>query len=238
MDDLWLSFDTETTGVSFADDYILSASVVKVRPSTGQQPQTREWFLNWGVPIPAEATKIHGLTQEWLAANGRDPASVLEPLVTWLAGLLQKQANLVGMNCLFDLTMLDRNCRRLGIPTLSDEMGDIRPVVDVFVLDKLADPFRKGGRKLSPHLAEHYRAEITGQAHSASTDALTAARVAWRIGKLYPQLGGMSAGALHDLQVEAKPKQDSSYSSWRSKQPGGATPRPGDGCWPIYLEAT
>lgn len=227
MDLPWAPFDCETTGIDVEDDVILSVAVAAVEPG---KPTVHEYtLLNWEIDIPEGAARIHGLTRAKLSREGIDPAKALARVVDLLAGVLQ-HGPIVGMNLVFDLTMLDRNCRQLGIPTLSDR-ADIIPVLDVFVLDKLVDPYRKGKRNLEA-LCDHYRAQLDG-AHNALSDAIASARVAWRIGMMYPRLGGLDSVLLHDLQVRAKADQDRSFRSYKLGKGEQVKPGELEGYWPI-----
>ena len=138
----------------------------------------------------------------------------------------------VGMNLVFDFTMLDRNCRRVGVTPLADRC-EVAPVIDAFVLDKHVDPYRKGKgvRKLSA-IAPLYRVPFDdAQAHGAEYDALAAARVVWRIGRVYPPLGQLTAREVHNLQVAAKADQDKSFGAYlRRKNESDAGL---DGAWPV-----
>jgi len=223
LDAPWVPLDTETTGVDVENDLIVQAALAF--PSEGTATVK---YLNWDVDIPEGAAAVHGLTRERLAEVGQDPAAVLVAVVLDLVQALQSGAVLVGMNLVFDLTMLDRNCRRLGLPTLSDHV-DIAPVVDAFVLDKMVDPYRKGKRNLTA-LCEHYRVTI-GQAHDALADATAAARVAYRIGRVFPQMGALDPLVLHSLQAAAKPRQDQNLARYLKGQ--GRSTDGLDGSWPI-----
>ena len=234
MQEPWTAFDTETTGVDVENDFILSAAIVPLR----NPASTFYWLLNWEVDIPPEAAKIHGLTREYLSLHGGDPKRVLRGIVKQLADGL-RDGVLVGMNIAFDLTMLDRNCRAIGIPPLSDAAthADLAPIADAFVLDKYVDPFRKGKRNLTA-LTEHYEVAMgEGGAHNAQADAIAAARVLWRLGKLYPNIGAMDPLALHQLQVAEKRMQDESFRRYLLSKGQDATGV--DGIWPIkpYQEA-
>ncbi|MBR2352421.1 MAG: 3'-5' exonuclease [Alistipes sp.] len=55
-------FDLETTGVDIANDRIVEISLVKVMPDGEQIIKTRR--LNPEMPIPAEATAVHHITDE------------------------------------------------------------------------------------------------------------------------------------------------------------------------------
>ena len=53
-------FDLETTGVDPAKDRIVEISLVKVKPNGEKEVKTRR--INPQMPIPAEATEVHGIT--------------------------------------------------------------------------------------------------------------------------------------------------------------------------------
>ena len=55
-------FDLETTGVDTAKDRIVEISMVKVMPNGDEIVRTR--LINPQMPIPADATAIHGITDE------------------------------------------------------------------------------------------------------------------------------------------------------------------------------
>lgn len=105
------AFDTETTGVDVETDRIVSAAVV-VQDAPGTRPRAVRWLVNPGVPVPAGATAIHGLTDEHLQRNGRWPAPVMREIADELAEQAAMGRPLVVMNAPFDLTLLDRELRR------------------------------------------------------------------------------------------------------------------------------
>lgn len=55
--------DCETTGLSVSKDRIIQLAIIKYF-ADGRPPLERVRYLNPGIPIPAEATKIHGITDE------------------------------------------------------------------------------------------------------------------------------------------------------------------------------
>lgn len=55
-------FDLETTGVDTARDRIVEISMIKIMPDGEEITRTRR--LNPGMPIPPEATAVHGITDE------------------------------------------------------------------------------------------------------------------------------------------------------------------------------
>ena len=55
-------FDLETTGTDVTNDRIVEISMVKVSPNGSREVKTKR--LNPEMPIPAEATAVHGITDE------------------------------------------------------------------------------------------------------------------------------------------------------------------------------
>jgi len=226
-----LAFDVESSGISVWDDRIVQAALVDIRPE--QRPATTTWLADPGIDIPAEATQVHGITTEHARANGVDPGEMLFELTGRLALALGRGIPVVAMNGSFDLTMLEQENRRHGIDTLVDRLGPgkIQPILDVFVLDKYADPYRKGGRKLTD-LCTTYGVHHVG-AHDAAADALAAARLFPRImAKHARKFPGHTLGSLHQSQI-----------GWRRAQMDGLRAyfdkagKPHDGCcgeWPIH----
>jgi DNA polymerase III subunit epsilon len=239
IDGPMLGFDTECTGVDVETDHILSVSLVHIRHRVGNKGPREvladtQW-INPGVPIPPGATEIHGITDGYVSTVGGDPAEILEGVALVLTAVITEGTPIVGMNVPYDLTILDRNCRRHGVRTLSERMqefnGTIAPVVDVMVLDKAVDPYRRGSgmRKLGA-ICPLYRV-ATGTLHDSEQDALATCRVAWRIGRMYRSVGRLDAYDLHLLQKQWKIEQDTSFAAYlvrNDRDPVGV-----DGQWPI-----
>ena len=57
-------FDIESTGISTSKDRILEIYLIKLKPD-GSEDHLHEYY-NPGIPIPAEATAIHGITDEFV----------------------------------------------------------------------------------------------------------------------------------------------------------------------------
>ncbi|NPA68198.1 MAG: 3'-5' exonuclease [Chlorobi bacterium] len=55
-------FDLETTGVDVSKDRIVEIAILKVNPN--QSTESKTYRINPTVPIPKEASKIHGITDE------------------------------------------------------------------------------------------------------------------------------------------------------------------------------
>lgn len=230
-----VAFDTETTGVNVETDRIVSAALV-ILDSRGDVAQTSAWLINPGVPIPAGATNVHGITDEMVAARGMDAAQGIESVATALAAFTATRP-LVVFNAAFDLTLLDREIRRhevspfVGDITDGDGWGmwwDPAPVVDPFIIDKALDRYRRGKRTLTA-LAEHMAIPFEGQAHGAVADATTAGRIAQRM-LSNSHLSGYNLGALHEAQVRWADEQATRFADYLRSQ--GTDPSDVSGEWP------
>jgi DNA polymerase-3 subunit epsilon len=221
-----LGFDCETTGVDPESDRIVTAALVKVGPDGAQPWQA---VINPGIEIPEQAARIHGWTTERVREHGKQPGVVLEMVASALAAAMIEGTPAVGMNVSFDFTILDRELRRLGLPTLEQRLGGaIRPVVDVYVLDKQIS-WRKGSRKLVD-TAAFYGVELGSDAHDATADTLAACRIAYKIGRSHERVGSMSLDELHDSQVRWRAEQQASLQEYFQRQGKNETC---DGSWPM-----
>jgi DNA polymerase-3 subunit epsilon len=168
-------FDTETTGKEYEEARIVTAFIGNVH-ADGSETNAWTHRIRPGVPIPEEATAVHGITNE-MAQTYAEPEFVLPGIVNGLVLALNQGLPIVAFNGRYDFTVLDRDCRRHGIPTLSEmTAGLIKPVLDPYVLDKSVDQYRKGKRTLSAMCA-HYGVDLD-HAHEASADAIAAGHLA------------------------------------------------------------
>jgi len=171
-------FDTESTAPDPEVARIVSATVAHVVP--GAETQIVEHLVAVEDEIPAGAVEIHGITTEHAQANGKPLAEVAEAVASHLTELMAAGTPIVGMNLSYDITLLQRELFRCGLDSLEDRgLRRIAPLIDVFVIDKAIDRYRKGGRKLTD-LCEFYGVRLDG-AHDATFDALGAARVAYKM---------------------------------------------------------
>jgi DNA polymerase-3 subunit epsilon len=214
-------FDLETTGTDVEEDRIVTGCVGFARQPGDWQPRT--WLINPGVPIPEQATAVHGITDDQ-AAQGEDPVQALEAIdralqAAWFAG-----APVIGFNISYDLTLLDRELRRhLGRP-----LQVSGPVLDGLVIDKHIDPYRRGSRKLTA-VCEHYGVPLGDDAHAADADAFAAVRVVW---KICSDTGlPMELVELHERQVKWFAEQRTSFFQYLQRK--GETPDNMNTVWPV-----
>lgn len=101
-------FDLETTGTQIAKDRIVEISILKIYPNGNKESKT--WLVNPECPIPAEASAIHGITDEKVAG---------EPTFKQLSSQIWqmiKDADLAGFNSNhFDIPLLAEEMLRAGL---------------------------------------------------------------------------------------------------------------------------
>jgi len=181
----YVGFDLETTGISsFTDAPVSYGFVEHHADATGVLRVSEGGYVNPGVPIPEGASAIHGITDD-MVADAPLLEATIEHIAERIAWIWNQGGVLVGMNVGYDLTMVDVLCRRLGLAAL-EERGPIGPVMDVLVLDRHFDKWRKGPRKLTD-LCDHYGVTL-GNAHSASADAEASLQVFEALVEKFPHI--------------------------------------------------
>ncbi|TWE16480.1 exonuclease domain-containing protein [Kitasatospora atroaurantiaca] len=195
-----VGFDLETTGTDPAESRIVTAALVDTLG--GRAERVAGWLLDPGVPIPAEASAIHGITDDQVRGKGRPAAEAVEEIAAALCERLLAGRPVVAFNAPFDLSLLDAELRRYGHPGLAERLGGtVGPVVDALVIDRSVDKYRKGSRTLQ-HVCAVYGVELE-DAHEAGSDALAAVRVAVALGERYPaQVGELTPVSLHERQID------------------------------------
>ncbi|MEO8591420.1 MAG: 3'-5' exonuclease [Flavobacteriales bacterium] len=207
-------FDLETTGVRIGRDRIIQIGIVRL--TTKGTRETYQSLVRPGIPIPAEATAIHGITDADVA-----DAPPLEDLA---ATVLEQLAgcDLAGFNCLrFDVPFLAEELHRVG----TDWNHAALRVVDVQRIFHKMEP-----RNLSAALKFYCGREHTG-AHDALADVEATADVLLAQLERYPDhlqgtvefLGEMSGDRQRSPDAAGKLKFDDrgnvclafgKYSGW------------------------
>lgn len=196
-------FDLETTGTNAVRDRIVEMAAVKIDENGEQDERVRRF--NPGMPIPAEATAIHGISDADVA--GEPPfASRAKSLAEFLG-----TCDLAGFNIRrYDLPMLMAEFRRANVPF---DVGDRR------LLDMQTIFHREEPRDLSA-AAKFYLGREPERAHSAEDDVRTTIAVLAAQLKQYADLPG-NVQELHAYCDEFAPFE-SEFARWFSKTPAGA----------------
>ena len=215
------AFDTETSGPEPADARIVTACVVTVNVDP---PERREWLIDPGVEIPAEATAIHGISTAHAVEHGISLHLALPGIRDALQSAWAAGQPVVAFNASYDLTVLDCELRRHEFGGI----GEIGPVIDPLVLDRYVDRYRRGSRKLVD-ACRFYGVRIDA-AHDSTEDALAAARVAWRIAQRHPAIAAATLPELQDIQREAHWEWATHFAAYLASK---GTPEHIDTAWPI-----
>jgi len=167
-------FDLETTGTRIGRDRIVQIGIVRLNAEGARQ--TWQSLVRPGIPIPPEATAVHGIT-DGDVAEAPDLADLAPTLLDQLAG-----CDLAGFNCLrFDVPFLAEELHRVGVAW---DHASLR-IVDVQRIFHQMEP-----RNLSAALRFYCGREHEG-AHDALADVEATADVLLAQLERYPdQLQG------------------------------------------------
>ena len=207
------SFDIESDGKLPTEAHIITADLIIC--GVGIEPVRKSWVVKPDRPIPDEAAKIHGYSTERAEAEGTDRRATIAQIQYEVVAAL-KAHPLVIFNAPYDLTLLDRECDRLGLPRHPHEAW--RPVIDPLTIDKHCHERRRGSRKLVDVYDHYYPGHTLKNAHTSDADALAAARVAYKLGVKYPEIAAMTVDELHDAQVGWKAEQSKGLEEHFARQ--------------------
>lgn len=199
----WLGFDTETTGVNVHSDRIVTAAaVLRMGGCDNTEEHVHTWLADPGVPIPAGATAVHGISTEYAQAHGRPAHEVLDEVAATLSDHWRRGFPVVAFNAPYDITILDAELERHGLPSLEQRcQGAPLLVIDPLVLDRHLVPRRRGKRTLTS-LAPAYQVEVSENAHTADADVSMTLDVLAAMARQFPEICELSAAELHAAQQE------------------------------------
>lgn len=80
--DRYIIWDLETTGLDHKTGHIVEIGAAVVEG--GNIVSEHQWILDNDVEIPPEAAAVHGITNEMVAAEGRDPKQCIEEFLAIL----------------------------------------------------------------------------------------------------------------------------------------------------------
>ena len=148
-------FDLETTGINITTDRIVEISILKVYPNGNKESKT--WLVNPEMPIPAEVSAIHGITNDKVAN---------EPTFKQLASEIN--------NMIKDADLAGFNSNRFDIPLLAEEM--LRADMDFDMKSRLAIDvqtiFHKMEQRTLSAAYKFYCDKTLENAHTAAADTL------------------------------------------------------------------
>lgn len=190
--------DTETTGIRPGVDRIVQFGVARF-----ENGSCREGFsclVDPGIPIPPEATAVHGVTDQMVKGE-RSIEQALEDAAPML-----KDCQLGAFNESFDKAFL---------PSIGDHQWPwIDPLVLVRKLNRYASG--KGRHKLSVSCARH--GIVLTDAHDAKADAIAAGELFYKLGwSAFPKEYTM--GRLLAWQQQQAIQEWTRFNTWLAAQP-------------------
>lgn len=148
-------FDLETTGVNITNDRIVEISILKIHPDGKEESKT--WLVNPTIPIPKDATAVHGISDADVAGK-----PTFKELAKEVYNLI-KDADLAGFNS-----------NRFDIPLLAEEM--LRADVDFDMKNRVAvdvqNIFHKMEQRTLSAAYMFYCNKNLDNAHSAEADTI------------------------------------------------------------------
>ncbi len=146
-------FDLETTGTTVGVDRIVELAVIKLWPDG--HTESHRWLVNPEMPIPPDATNIHGIRDEDV-----HDAPTVKALIPELRTVF-RESDVAGFNVMrFDVPMLHAEIARAGARFDLSE----RHVIDAMLLFHMMEP-----RNLSAAVKFYCGREMV-EAHSAEAD--------------------------------------------------------------------
>lgn len=223
MTDSWIhqpaaAFDLETTGTDVFSDFVVTGCLASIDSSN---VHCRRWIADPGIEIPAEATEVHGISTDYARKHGKPHAEVVDDIVTQLDACFGEGRYIATYNGCFDLSLIATHATGFAVRGL---------VIDCRVIDKQFDKWRKGRRKLVDVCA-HYGVRLD-DAHDAEGDAIAAARLAWKLPRVYPELARYTAAELMDAQAHWYREQAYSFIDYLRRQ--GKPFTDVQTTWPLY----
>lgn len=219
--------DVETTGIDPTCERIVEIAV-----AVGESRQVvsrHSWLVNPGIPIPAAATQVHGITNEMVRCEGISLRDALVELDAVIAGSV-----VAAYNAPFDNEFITGPAMGLDVPC--NEWRD-SVWLDPLVWAKEAQKYERS-KKLGA-VAERLGVPVVGQAHRATADAETALHVlyalrrpsAWAdwgrrqgiadadslrtaLGTFFPA----DLDACIEAQERLRAEQEADFKAWQAKQ--------------------
>lgn len=163
--------DTETTGTNTQSDRIVEICIVKIQPDMNQE--TKVMRFNPGVPIPKQASDVHGITDDMVKDQ---PAfkQVAKAIHEYIQG-----CDLAGFNCnRFDIPILFFEFDRAGV----DWDYKAHAIVDVGNIYKIKEP------RTLESAVQFYLRKQHEEAHAAEGDVVATGAVLWTMLARYPDV--------------------------------------------------
>ncbi|PWB70618.1 hypothetical protein C3F09_08860 [candidate division GN15 bacterium] len=174
----FVAFDTETTGLFAATNNIVEVGAVRFR--LGQDnAETFQELVNPGRRIPADAIRVHGITDEMVALA--EPAG---PVLERFISFCRPESVLISHHAPFDISFIGCELNRAGL-----SFGD-NPILDTIDIYRRLFPGLYSYSLLS--LVTHFGISKS-QEHRALSDAVFVRSLFERAAALFPSAGDLAS---------------------------------------------
>ncbi len=199
--------DFETTGLDPEVDRILEIGLAVF--DQGAHVESKNWLVHPTVPVPAESSAVHGITDAMLEGAPRF-AEVFAEVFEMLRGRIP-----VAYNQGFDSRFLWAEQRRAGLPTRGDDLppacADDGVWIDPLVWAREIQKLEKGFKLVDVAARLSVPLET---AHRAAFDAEATGRVLLALAPSMPE----RYGDLLRVQPRYAATQDVENAGWRTKR--------------------
>jgi len=198
-----VAVDVETTGVNIKIDRVVQFAAVILQ--RGVKPQAIQSYINPGFSIPAEATAVHGITDDDVK-DAPTFSSVAESIKNILS-----DAIIIGYNGnRYDIPLLDEEFRRSGVEFDIKSLESIDPYL-IFVKNEPRD--------LSAAYKRFVGTELTG-AHDAMVDTIATIQILTGQADEYESVPNTISELVESQKPEEKPADKNSLPRgfvWRDE---------------------
>ncbi|MCY4463857.1 MAG: DUF294 nucleotidyltransferase-like domain-containing protein [Albidovulum sp.] len=157
-----VAFDLETTGLDASSARVVEFGAARIAGGRVQDARPYSTLVNPGIAIPALSTSIHGIADEDVAEKPGFPDS-MAAFSKW-AG----RSAMLGYSSSFDLSVLEAEHARHGMPWNAPRMLDVEELVQLLAPDL---------KNFSLETVAEWRGIEIESRHRAVPDAILAARV-------------------------------------------------------------
>lgn len=159
LNQTYIVFDLETTGLSPIKDHITEIGAVKIKD--GQIIDQYTTLVNPGCPIPARITKLTGITDQ-MVKDAPNIKEVLPEFINFCSNNI-----LVAHNAKFDISFIKNKARKINL-TINN------PVLDTLALSRICLPHLK--RHRLNNIVKHFGIKLENH-HRALDDAQATAGI-------------------------------------------------------------
>jgi len=207
----WRIYDFETTGPDPETAHVCQVGVVLMRE--GKALTRRSLLCDPGIPIPPDATEIHGITDA-MVVGATPEHELLGRVAAWLSGA-RVIAHYNGLH--YDSQILRR---------VLGEASEIRrsdcAEIDVLTLvrsDKIGRFWKGNGRHKLTAVADRFGIDAKG-AHAAAVDCIATGQVLWHMIQKFPWVATLPDGPeLSLLIAKMAEQQEVRFQDWLARQP-------------------